>query len=98
MVAKHKKDYSLGEALKGFISENRLEKGIEQVRVKELWHQLMGQGVSTYTTAVSLKENTLYISLSSSVLRQELSLGKGKIITMLNSELGEERITKLVLR
>ena len=91
-------DGSLREALKGFITQHKLESGIRKVRVTELWHQLMGQGVSSYTTAVDLKGDTLVVSLSSSVLRQELSLGKSKIIGLINEELGSDEIKHLVLR
>ncbi|MDX1462328.1 MAG: DUF721 domain-containing protein, partial [Marinirhabdus sp.] len=38
------------------------------------------------------------ISLSSSVLREELSYGKQKIIRLLNEEMGKELVEKLVLR
>ncbi|MFT7187750.1 MAG: hypothetical protein ACI9AV_001009, partial [Sediminicola sp.] len=34
----------------------------------------------------------------SSVLREELSHGKSKIITMINEEMGKELVKKLVLR
>jgi len=58
----------------------------------------MGNGVNNYTTAIQLERETLYIQLSSSVLREELSYGKEKIIRMLNESLGKEIIKKLVLR
>jgi len=57
----------------------------------------MGQGVVSYTEKVQLQNKTLVISLSSSVLREELSYGKEKIITMMNEELGEELISKIML-
>jgi hypothetical protein len=38
------------------------------------------------------------VQLSSSVLREELSYGKEKIINMLNEELGKTIIKKLILR
>ena len=58
----------------------------------------MGNGVNHYTTAVELRNETLFVSLSSSVLREELSLGTSKIIAMINEELGKELVKKLVLR
>ena len=59
---------------------------------------MMGHGVNNYTTNVQLKGTTLYVQLSSSVLREELSYGNQKIISMLNESLGKELIKKLVLR
>ena len=88
----------MSDALKEFIKENRLQKGMDRVEAREAWAALMGNGVNNYTTAIELRGNTLFVALSSSVLREELSMGKSKIITMLNEELGKDLIKKLVLR
>ncbi len=88
----------MGEALKAFIDKNKLQQGIDKVQVKEAWVTLMGNGVNNYTTGVELRGDVLYISLSSSVLREELSHGKSRIIVMLNKELGKDLVKKLVLR
>jgi flagellar biosynthesis/type III secretory pathway protein FliH len=58
---------------------------------------MMGQGVATHTTSVKLQNKTLIIQLTSSVLREELSYGKDKIVKMMNEEIGEEVISKLML-
>jgi hypothetical protein len=58
----------------------------------------MGNNVNSYTNEIVLKKNTLYVNLSSSVLRQELSFGKQKIVDLLNKELGKTVIKKIVLR
>lgn len=98
MAKRNNSDLSMADALKAFIHENKLEKGMDKVNAKEAWKKLMGNGVNKYTTAVELQNDVLYVSLSSSVLREELSLGRSKIITMLNEELGKELVKKLVLR
>ena len=98
-MAKRKNDeLPLSEALKDFIRENRLQHGIDQINAREAWVNLMGKGVNNYTTGIELRHRTLYVSLSSSVLREELSLGKSKILEMLNEELGKDLIGKIVLR
>jgi len=88
---------SLSDALKEFVDVNRLQKGLDGIDVKEAWVKLMGNGVNSYTTNVQLKNTILYVQLSSSVLREELSYGKEKIINLLNEELGKPLIKKLVL-
>jgi len=98
MAKRTNENLSISDALKEFVSKNKLEKGLDKVNVAEAWAKLMGNGVNNYTTAVQLERNTLYIQLSSSVLREELSYGKQKIIDMLNEELGKEIIKKLILR
>ncbi|MEO2052264.1 MAG: DUF721 domain-containing protein [Allomuricauda sp.] len=98
MAKRQNSHLPLSEALSEFIRENKLQKGMDKVDAREAWSNLMGNGVNNYTTAVELKNETLFVSLSSSVLREELSLGKTKIIAMINEELGRELVKKLVLR
>jgi hypothetical protein len=98
-MAKRNNDHiSISDALKEFVQTNKLETGLNKVNVADAWAKLMGNGVNHYTTAVQLERNTLYVQLSSSVLREELSYGKEKIIALLNEELGKEIIKKLILR
>lgn len=98
-MAKRKNEHlNMSEAMQEFIKENRLQKGMDKVEAREAWVKLMGNGVNNYTTAIELKNRTLFVSLSSSVLREELSMGKSKIVAMLNEELGKDLVQKLVLR
>ena len=98
-MAKRKNDnVPLSEALNDFIQKNKLQHGIDKVNAREAWVNLMGNGVNNYTTAIELRNETLYVSLSSSVLREELSHGKSKILDMLNEELGKNLVKKIVLR
>jgi len=99
MSKKRQNDHmNISDLLKEFVDTNNLQKGLDSVNVRDAWVQLMGNGVNNYTTNIKLQKDTLYVQLSSSVLRQELSYGKDKIITMLNEALGKELIKKLILR
>ena len=98
MAKKLPNDSLIGDVLKAIISDNKLQPGIDQVSVQEAWKSLMGNGVNTYTRAVALKGSTLYVELTSAVLREELSYGKDKIIQMINAELGREVVKEVVLR
>jgi len=98
MAKRNNENLSISDALKEFVETNRLEKGLNKVNVAEAWTNLMGNGVNNYTTSINLERETLYVQLSSSVLREELSYGKEKIINMLNEELGKNIINKLILR
>lgn len=88
----------MSEALESFVSSNKLQKGLDKVNVKDVWNEQMGPGIVKYTTAIKLEDSTLFIQLSSSVLREELSYGKEKIIKILNEALKKDLINKLVLR
>ena len=80
-----------------FLKKNNLEKGLLDLEVKRAWHELMENGVSNYTTDVSLKNKTLYIKLSSPALKEELSYGKEKLIKLINQRFKKKIIQKIVL-
>ena len=89
---------SIGDVLKQFIEKNKLQGGMDKIDVEDAWKSLMGNGVNSYTKEVVLKGTTLYVSLTSAVLREELSYGKQKIIKMINDEIGKEVIKDVILR
>ena len=98
MAKRLSNDSPVGDILKEIIEANKLQPGIDQVGVREAWQNLMGNGVNSYTRNIALKGHTLYVELTSAVLREELSYGKEKIINMINTELGREVIKEVVLR
>ena len=89
---------SVSEVLGEIIASKALYPGITNARLNEIWHQLMGLNISQYTDKISLRGSTLFVSLSNAALREELSYGKDKIIKMMNEEVGNEVVAKLVLR
>lgn len=98
-MAKRLNDYSsVSDVLKQFVESNNLQKGIDKVDVRDAWKNLMGNGVNNYTREIMLKGTTLYVELTSAVLREELSYGKEKIVKMINEEMGREVIKEVILR
>tara|TARA_B100000900_G_scaffold349184_1_gene315240 strand:- start:1801 stop:2088 length:288 start_codon:yes stop_codon:yes gene_type:complete len=75
-----------------FISKNSLIDGIDSARIQESWRELMGENIDAYTKKISLQQNILVVKLTSSILRQELSYGKDKIIEMINESLGKDKV------
>jgi len=98
MAKRLSNESSISDVLKEIIQSNKLQPGINQVAVNDAWKNLMGNGVNNYTQKITLKGSTLYVELTSAVLRQELSYGKDKIIKMLNEELKAEVVKEVVLR
>ena len=97
-MAKRQNDFlSIQDLMKDVIKENKLTKGMHQISVKDAWAKLMGNGVVSYTNNIELQNKTLIVNLKSSVLREELSYGKEKIVKMMNEELGENLISRLIL-
>ncbi|MBE7629694.1 DUF721 domain-containing protein [Tenacibaculum piscium] len=97
-MAKRENDsFSIKDLLGSYIKEGNLNKGFQKIHIHEAWEKLMGAGVASYTSEVKLQNGTLIVRLTSSVLREELNYGKEKIIRMINEEIGENLIKKIML-
>lgn len=98
-MAKRQNDSaSIEDVLKQIMQANKLQTGMDKIDVRDAWRNLMGNGVNTYTREIMLKGTTLYVELTSAVLREELSYGKEKIVRMINEELKREVVKDVVLR
>lgn len=98
MAKRQSNESPISDVLKQFIQVNKLEAGMDKIDVEQAWASLMGNGVNSYTQEVILKGSTLYVKLTSAVLREELSYGKQKIIAMINEELRKEIVKEIILR
>jgi len=84
----------LGKMIQGY----NLETGFDKLNVREAWIRLLGPGIAKYTEQVELRRSTLFVKLTSNVLREELSYGLDKIRMMLNEDLGKDIVSKIILR
>ena len=57
----------------------------------------MGKNIQKYTFKVVYKKGILYVKLKSSVLKEELTFEKIKVINLLNKELGKEYVKDIVI-
>ena len=88
---------SIKDIMRDVLQENKLQKGIDLMSIKEAWVEIMGKGVNSYTQELQFKNGVLIVRLTSSVLREELSYGKEKIITLLNEKLNKTLIKNVKL-
>ncbi|MBL6666391.1 DUF721 domain-containing protein [Flavobacteriaceae bacterium] len=89
---------TIGKVLDEIVQSKALKSGITNARINELWYELMGSHMTSYTEKITLRGNTLFVSLNNAALREELGYGKDKILEMMNEQLGSEILEKIVLR
>jgi hypothetical protein len=76
----------------------RWREPLNEAKVREVWKAKMGTTINSYTKDILLKKGKLYISLTSSSLKQEMSYEKEKIQAMMNAELGGNYVTEVIVR
>jgi len=89
---------SLGDVLKELVKAYRLEPKLNEVKLQSLWEETFGPVIAKHTTELKLQGTTLVVYLDSSVLREELSYGKQKLVDALNEAFGKEVIRDVVLK
>ena len=75
----------LGELLQEFYNEHpELRQKILEVRVVRAWGEVLGLSVSKATRSLYVRQGILYVSVDSSVLRNELMLNRAHLVEKLN--------------
>ena len=88
---------NLSKIIEDVFSQKHFRIGIDNIKVQEAWVKTMGNNIQKYTYKVYYKKGILYVKLKSSVLKEELTFEKVKIIKLINNELGKEYIKDMEL-
>ena len=84
--------------LRQFLRQQGLETPLNEYRLVDAWKDVVGPVITRYTTNLFIKNQVLYVSLSSSVIRQELMMGREMLIRNLNAQVGSQVIVNIVFR
>lgn len=88
----------IGDVLRQFLRQQGLETPLNEYRLVDAWKDVVGPVITSYTTNLFIKNQILYVSLSSSVIRQELMMGREMLIRNLNAQVGSQVIVNIVFR
>ncbi len=91
-------DETLKDALQRLSNDRQFKTKLRQAKIRDLWPQIMGQTIANYTGEIFIRKEILYLTITSSSLKQELTYGKDKIVKILNEELGEAYLKDVVIR
>lgn len=90
--------FKIGEALKQFVQNSKLKKGIQAVQIEEIWLEMMGTTIAKYTDKIYIFNQKLFIETSIGPLKNELGFQKQQIIAQMNEKMGETIITDVVIK
>lgn len=96
---KRRNSQTVGEALREFFEQNSaLREKILEIRIQRAWGEVLGPMVMQYTSNVYIRDKVLYVSLTSSVLRSELTMCRDRLVKSLNEYARAEVIRDVVIR
>ncbi len=94
---KKKNEQTLEEAIQLYLNHYRLAGKLTEADLQQSWRAIMGNSIAHHTTEIYLKKQVLVIHLDSSVLRNELSFAKNKIVEKVNEYFKKEVVKEVLL-
>ena len=95
-TARRAETATVGEALRELLDTYKLTARYEQTQLIQSWERLMGPPIARRTDKLFIKDQKLYVKLSSAPLKQELNLSKSKILALFLQEFGEVIVEDVV--
>lgn len=87
------------QQIKNLILRNLRAQGLEtpllQKRLIDAWPAVMGPAIAAYTQNLFIRNQTLYVHLTSPVLRADLSMQRQEIVKRLNMKVGNQVIADI---
>ena len=95
---KRNKAEQVGTLIRHFLRQEGLESPLNERRLIAAWGEVLGPTIASYTKELFIKNQVLYVYLTSAALRQELTMGREMLIRTLNRHVGAQVITNIVFR
>ncbi len=90
--------HSLGSAIKSFLKESKYDKKLAEVDAVTSWESIIGKSIARATSNIYIQNETLYVFLSSSIVRNELFMMRNDIIRAFNEHAGRVIVKAIVLK
>ncbi|MEY4594393.1 MAG: hypothetical protein RIQ47_803 [Bacteroidota bacterium] len=91
-------DQKFGNAFEEWLKESNLETKFKATALINSWPELFGPMVARHTKQLYISNQTLFVTLDSAPLRQELFQSRDKMIQLLNQTAGAEIIKDIVFK
>lgn len=89
---------NITDVLHQYLRLSGLEGPLNEYRLLQAWEEVMGEMVARYTAQKYLKNQTLYVHLTSAALKADLMMRRSEIVAALNEKVGSIVVYDLVIR
>lgn len=82
--------------IRQYMRQVGLESPLNEYRLIQAWQKVLGSDVAIYTGDLFIKNQILYVHITSSIIRQELMMKRDKIKNDLNTHVGAQVIANII--
>lgn len=90
-------DRPLGDVVQEILKKYRLADHLEETKLAGNWPEICGPMIASHTS-VRVRDKTLFVTVDSAALRQELLFMKETLLAKLNKDAGRDLIRDIVFR
>jgi predicted nucleic acid-binding Zn ribbon protein len=88
---------SIAQVVAELLEKYKISDKLKETRIISAWHEVLGP-LAKPDDELYIKNKVLFVNLSSSVIRNELSMMRSKLVQRLNEKAGDEVILDIVFR
>ena len=88
----------IGKLIQKYLRQESLESPLNEQRLLDSWETVLGPTIMPYTRDLYIRNQVLYVHLTSAALRQELMMGRELLVRNLNQKVGATVITNIIFR
>jgi predicted nucleic acid-binding Zn ribbon protein len=88
-------EMSLGDAIREFMKEYRLDKKLNETKLINSWENVVGKMIANHTLRLNVYKGVLFVKLDSPALVHELNFARERICKSLNDEVGSKVIDNI---
>ena len=88
----------IGKLIQKYLRQESLESPLNEQRLLDSWETVLGPTIMSYTRDLYIRNQVLYVHLTSAALRQELMMGRELLVRNLNQKVGATVITNIIFR
>ena len=92
------KDISkVGDTIRELLKAYRLEARFDATELVNLWPEIVGPAIANRTSRIFVKNEVLFVEVSSPPLKQELNLSKSRLLQLIEQRLGKQMVKEIII-
>ena len=93
-----RKETSADELVKLALKNLGISQRYMEIEAKNVWQEVVGNLIASKTSKLEVYHGRMYVSFSSSVVKNEMLMVKDGLLRAINERLGEDVVKEIVIR
>ena len=87
----------VGDAIRELLKVYRLEARFNATELTSHWAEIVGPAIANRTSRIFVKNDVLFVEVTSPPLKQELNLNKSKLLRLIEEKMGKSVVKEIII-